>query len=75
MRWKDTREDRRQQLGDDLRRISGFLAAALGEAKALGVEVPEEIADADERDGCVAALARWGREIRDRVPRSEQEER
>jgi hypothetical protein len=75
MRWKDTPEDRRQQLGDDLRRISGFLTAALGEANALGVEVPEEIAGADKSHDCAAALAKWGREIRDRVPRSEHEER
>jgi hypothetical protein len=40
-----------------------------------GVGSREEIAGANESHVCVTALARWGRGIRDRVPRSELEER
>jgi hypothetical protein len=64
MRWKRTPEDRRQRLGDDLRRISGFLTAALDEAAALGVEVPEEVAGTDDGHRCAVAIAAWGRQVR-----------
>jgi hypothetical protein len=60
---------------EDRRKIA--LAVGRGDPRDVvphGVGTREEIAGANESHGCITALARWGREIRDKVPRSDQEE-
>jgi hypothetical protein len=62
MPWRPSREERRQQLSDDLRRISGFLTVVVAEAEHLALPVP---ANAPE---ILASLEAWHDQLR--VPAS-----
>jgi hypothetical protein len=60
MLWRrPTPEERRQQVSDDLRRISGFLTALVAEAEHLHLPVP---ANAPE---ILDSLTTWERQVRD----------
>jgi hypothetical protein len=59
MLWRrPSPEERRQQVQDDLRRISGFLTAVVAEAEHLGLPVP---ANAPE---IIASLDLWHDQLR-----------
>jgi hypothetical protein len=60
MIWRrPSREERQQQLRDDLRRCSAFLAVVVAEAEHLGLPVP---ANAPE---ILDSLGSWERQLRD----------
>ena len=60
MIWRrSSLEERRQQLGDDLRRINGFLTAVVAEAEHLDLPVP---ANAPE---ILDSLTIWEQQLRD----------
>jgi hypothetical protein len=44
MRGKDRRDERRQLLVDDVRRLAGLADFAIGEARLLDAPVPEDVA-------------------------------
>jgi hypothetical protein len=51
-------EERRQQVHDDLRRISGFLTAVVAEAQHLGLPVPANVGE------LLSSLDTWQDQLR-----------
>jgi hypothetical protein len=53
MRGKNTEDERRRLLADDVRRLAGLADFAIGEARLLDAPIPEGVSE------CVITWRRW----------------